>query len=162
MSTKTLDYPGLLFAFLAKVSSNFIAWFFCNSQSYFYNITIFLFENTCLFLCGEQCSDNTVSDLFQVVSVPLFTQGQIFLRVFKEIGFHWKAAFFCDKTQHISKVWRKVTKESLNSGHGKKWNRANSHQYIWRKQHNYLFVVLSSSLGFSGLKKYQRCMWIQR
>ena len=70
-----------------------------------------------------------------------------------------KSSIFCDKTQHILKVWRKshYGKTKLRS-----WKKWEIHKYTWRKQHNYLFAVLSSSLGFSGLKKYQKCMWIQR
>ena len=58
--------------------------------SYSKTLVYFFVESSSLtVLCGEQYSGITVSDLFQVVSALLFTQGQTFWRVFKEeIGVH--------------------------------------------------------------------------
>ena len=73
--------PNLIFTILPFSYSKTLVYFFVESSS----LTV---------LCGEQYSGITVSDLFQVVSVLLFTQGQTFLRVFKEeTGVHQKAAF---------------------------------------------------------------------
>ena len=73
-----------------------------------------------------------------------------------------KSSIFCDKTQHILKVWIKSHEGTTNLRSWKNEKSLTILKYTWRKQRNYLFSGLSSSLGFSGIKKYQKCMWIQR
>ena len=73
-----------------------------------------------------------------------------------------KSSIFCDKTQHILKVWRKSHEGKTNLRLWKNEKSLALCKYTWRKQCNYLFSGPSSSLGFSVLKKYQKCLWIQR
>ena len=135
LSTNKLSTTYVCFPKLKSVFY-FIAWFFCDSQSYFYSCsktlislwrTAFRYDSFS-FVLGGFCSfvhtSSNISESFQ-------------RRDWSSLN----SSIFCDKTAHMKGVKKNSLRETKLRSR-EKWE-------------NQSMSGLSSSLGFSGLKKYQ-------
>lgn len=83
------------------------------------------------FFVEQQSSGIIVSHLFYMVSVLLFTQGQTFLKDFKdETGFYLKAVFSVLKLSTHLRCEVKATKGKLNSSRRKYQKSLSFHKHI--------------------------------